>query len=92
MTVPFSVVLLYRWATQGFDFLQAIEPAFISALPEDDFLVWMFFLWCLFVNTCEAISRCFAGILFIKQHLNTGAVLKQLLLYITVDAAISSVC
>uniref|UniRef100_A0A3Q0SR40 Mitogen-activated protein kinase kinase kinase 4 n=1 Tax=Amphilophus citrinellus TaxID=61819 RepID=A0A3Q0SR40_AMPCI len=26
------------WATQGFDFLQAIEPAFISALPEDDFL------------------------------------------------------
>ncbi|CAO2628738.1 Mitogen-activated protein kinase kinase kinase 4 [Lemmus lemmus] len=28
-----------RWATQGFDFLQAIEPAFISALPEDDFLV-----------------------------------------------------
>uniref|UniRef100_A0A8C5TU46 Mitogen-activated protein kinase kinase kinase 4 n=1 Tax=Malurus cyaneus samueli TaxID=2593467 RepID=A0A8C5TU46_9PASS len=27
-----------RWATQGFDFLQAIEPAFISALPEDDFL------------------------------------------------------
>jgi hypothetical protein len=30
----------YRWATQGFDFLQAIEPAFISALPEDDFLVW----------------------------------------------------
>lgn len=29
-----------RWATQGFDFLQAIEPAFISALPEDDFLVW----------------------------------------------------
>lgn len=30
-----------RWATQGFDFLQAIEPAFISALPEDDFLVWI---------------------------------------------------
>lgn len=28
-----------RWATQGFDFLQAIEPVFISALPEDDFLV-----------------------------------------------------
>lgn len=28
-----------RWATQGFDFLQAIEPGFISALPEDDFLV-----------------------------------------------------
>ncbi|XP_035880848.1 mitogen-activated protein kinase kinase kinase 4 isoform X2 [Phyllostomus discolor] len=27
-----------RWATQGFDFLQAIEPAFISGLPEDDFL------------------------------------------------------
>nr|XP_033793631.1 mitogen-activated protein kinase kinase kinase 4 isoform X4 [Geotrypetes seraphini] len=27
-----------RWATQGFDYLQAIEPAFISALPEDDFL------------------------------------------------------
>ncbi|XP_066228859.1 mitogen-activated protein kinase kinase kinase 4 isoform X3 [Saccopteryx leptura] len=27
-----------RWATQGFDFLQAIEPAFISSLPEDDFL------------------------------------------------------
>uniref|UniRef100_A0A4X2LSH8 Mitogen-activated protein kinase kinase kinase 4 n=1 Tax=Vombatus ursinus TaxID=29139 RepID=A0A4X2LSH8_VOMUR len=27
-----------RWATQGFDFLQAIEPGFISALPEDDFL------------------------------------------------------
>uniref|UniRef100_A0A8C1ZJE1 Mitogen-activated protein kinase kinase kinase 4 n=1 Tax=Cyprinus carpio TaxID=7962 RepID=A0A8C1ZJE1_CYPCA len=27
-----------RWATQGFDFLQAIEAAFISALPEDDFL------------------------------------------------------
>ncbi|XP_074846382.1 mitogen-activated protein kinase kinase kinase 4 isoform X4 [Carettochelys insculpta] len=27
-----------RWATQGFDFLQAIEPAFISALPEEDFL------------------------------------------------------
>ncbi|XP_062980538.1 mitogen-activated protein kinase kinase kinase 4 isoform X4 [Elgaria multicarinata webbii] len=27
-----------RWATQGFDFLQAIEPAFMSALPEDDFL------------------------------------------------------
>ncbi|XP_038597948.1 mitogen-activated protein kinase kinase kinase 4 isoform X2 [Tachyglossus aculeatus] len=27
-----------RWAIQGFDFLQAIEPAFISALPEDDFL------------------------------------------------------
>ncbi|KAM9344987.1 mitogen-activated protein kinase kinase kinase 4 [Symphorus nematophorus] len=27
-----------RWATQGFDFLQAIEPAFISALQEDDFL------------------------------------------------------
>ncbi|MBN3306469.1 M3K4 kinase, partial [Amia calva] len=27
-----------RWATQGFDFLQATEPAFISALPEDDFL------------------------------------------------------
>uniref|UniRef100_A0A8C2PJI7 Mitogen-activated protein kinase kinase kinase 4 n=2 Tax=Capra hircus TaxID=9925 RepID=A0A8C2PJI7_CAPHI len=27
-----------RWATQGFDFLQAIEPSFISALPEDDFL------------------------------------------------------
>uniref|UniRef100_A0A3Q2V8F8 Mitogen-activated protein kinase kinase kinase 4 n=1 Tax=Haplochromis burtoni TaxID=8153 RepID=A0A3Q2V8F8_HAPBU len=27
-----------RWATQGFDFLQAIEPAFISELPEDDFL------------------------------------------------------
>ncbi|XP_056465186.1 mitogen-activated protein kinase kinase kinase 4 isoform X1 [Gadus chalcogrammus] len=27
-----------RWATQGFDFLQAIEPAFISALPEDEFL------------------------------------------------------
>ncbi|XP_053566909.1 mitogen-activated protein kinase kinase kinase 4 isoform X2 [Bombina bombina] len=27
-----------RWATQGFDFLQAIEPAFISALPDDDFL------------------------------------------------------
>uniref|UniRef100_A0A3B4B7G2 Mitogen-activated protein kinase kinase kinase 4 n=1 Tax=Periophthalmus magnuspinnatus TaxID=409849 RepID=A0A3B4B7G2_9GOBI len=26
------------WATQGFDFLQAIEPGFISALPEDDFL------------------------------------------------------
>lgn len=31
-----------RWATQGFDFLQAIEPVFISALPEDDFLVWIF--------------------------------------------------
>lgn len=29
----------HRWATQGFDFLQAIEPAFISELPEDDFLV-----------------------------------------------------
>lgn len=27
-----------RWATQGFDFLQAIEQGFISALPEDDFL------------------------------------------------------
>ncbi|KAJ8385485.1 hypothetical protein AAFF_G00185810 [Aldrovandia affinis] len=27
-----------RWATQGFDFLQAIEPGFISALPEEDFL------------------------------------------------------
>ncbi|XP_075874897.1 mitogen-activated protein kinase kinase kinase 4 isoform X2 [Nelusetta ayraudi] len=27
-----------RWATQGFDFLQAIEPVFISALPEEDFL------------------------------------------------------
>ncbi|XP_030626563.1 mitogen-activated protein kinase kinase kinase 4 [Chanos chanos] len=27
-----------RWATQGFDFLQAMEPSFISALPEDDFL------------------------------------------------------
>ncbi|KAL2083024.1 hypothetical protein ACEWY4_020797 [Coilia grayii] len=27
-----------RWATQGFDFLQAIEGGFISALPEDDFL------------------------------------------------------
>lgn len=27
-----------RWATQGFDYLQAIEPAFISGLPEDDFL------------------------------------------------------
>ncbi|XP_069463800.1 mitogen-activated protein kinase kinase kinase 4 isoform X4 [Ambystoma mexicanum] len=27
-----------RWATQGFDYLQAIEPAFISALPEDEFL------------------------------------------------------
>ncbi|XP_041030274.1 mitogen-activated protein kinase kinase kinase 4 isoform X1 [Carcharodon carcharias] len=27
-----------RWATQGFDFLQAIEPGFISALPEDDFV------------------------------------------------------
>ncbi|XP_072293719.1 mitogen-activated protein kinase kinase kinase 4 isoform X2 [Eucyclogobius newberryi] len=27
-----------RWATQGFDFLQAIEPGFISALPEDEFL------------------------------------------------------
>ncbi|KAM4692988.1 mitogen-activated protein kinase kinase kinase 4 isoform 2-T2 [Discoglossus pictus] len=27
-----------RWATQGFDYLQAIEPVFISALPEDDFL------------------------------------------------------
>ncbi|KAM6956719.1 mitogen-activated protein kinase kinase kinase 4 isoform 2-T2 [Aplochiton taeniatus] len=27
-----------RWATQGFDFLQAIEPGFISSLPEDDFL------------------------------------------------------
>lgn len=35
--------LLHRWATQGFDFLQAIEPAFISALPEDDFLVWIRF-------------------------------------------------
>lgn len=34
---------LHRWATQGFDFLQAIEPAFISALPEDDFLVWISF-------------------------------------------------
>lgn len=31
--------LIGRWATQGFDFLQAIEAAFISALPEDDFLV-----------------------------------------------------
>ncbi|KAG9344459.1 hypothetical protein JZ751_011129 [Albula glossodonta] len=30
-----------RWATQGFDFLQAIEPGFISALPEDDFLALM---------------------------------------------------
>ncbi|XP_043552237.1 mitogen-activated protein kinase kinase kinase 4 isoform X3 [Chiloscyllium plagiosum] len=27
-----------RWATQGFDFLQAIEAVFISALPEDDFV------------------------------------------------------
>uniref|UniRef100_A0A8C5PNR2 Mitogen-activated protein kinase kinase kinase 4 n=1 Tax=Leptobrachium leishanense TaxID=445787 RepID=A0A8C5PNR2_9ANUR len=27
-----------RWATQGFDYLQAIEPGFISALPDDDFL------------------------------------------------------
>ncbi|KAM9315716.1 mitogen-activated protein kinase kinase kinase 4 [Gastrophryne carolinensis] len=27
-----------RWATQGFDYLQAIEPVFISGLPEDDFL------------------------------------------------------
>ncbi|KAM3931243.1 mitogen-activated protein kinase kinase kinase 4 isoform 2-T2 [Leptodactylus fuscus] len=27
-----------RWATHGFDYLQAIEPVFISALPEDDFL------------------------------------------------------
>ncbi|XP_036385031.1 mitogen-activated protein kinase kinase kinase 4-like isoform X2 [Megalops cyprinoides] len=27
-----------RWATQGFDFLQSIEPAFISILPEEDFL------------------------------------------------------
>ncbi|KAM4040956.1 mitogen-activated protein kinase kinase kinase 4 isoform 2-T2 [Anomaloglossus baeobatrachus] len=27
-----------RWATQGFDYLQAIEPAFISGLLEDDFL------------------------------------------------------
>ncbi|XP_028675968.1 mitogen-activated protein kinase kinase kinase 4 isoform X2 [Erpetoichthys calabaricus] len=27
-----------RWATQGFDFLQSIEPSFISALNEDDFL------------------------------------------------------
>lgn len=31
-----------RWATQGFDFLQAIEPVFISALPEDDFLVMLY--------------------------------------------------
>lgn len=34
----------HRWATQGFDFLQAIEPAFISALPEDDFLVRVYFV------------------------------------------------
>lgn len=34
----------------------------------------------------------FSGMLFIKQHLNTGAVLKQLLWYIAVDGAISSVC
>ncbi|KAJ8396075.1 hypothetical protein AAFF_G00026070 [Aldrovandia affinis] len=27
-----------RWATQGFDFLQSIEPAFISVLPKEDFL------------------------------------------------------
>ncbi|XP_069625622.1 mitogen-activated protein kinase kinase kinase 4 isoform X1 [Ranitomeya imitator] len=27
-----------RWATQGFDYLQAIEPVFISGLLEDDFL------------------------------------------------------
>ncbi|XP_041420436.1 mitogen-activated protein kinase kinase kinase 4 isoform X2 [Xenopus laevis] len=27
-----------RWATQGFDYLQSIEPVFISALPDDDFL------------------------------------------------------
>lgn len=39
----FCLFLLRRWATQGFDFLQAIEPAFISALPEDDFLVWISF-------------------------------------------------
>ncbi|KAG2467321.1 M3K4 kinase, partial [Polypterus senegalus] len=30
-----------RWATQGFDFLQSIEPSFISALNEDDFLTLM---------------------------------------------------
>lgn len=46
------------------------------------------FCWCLFVNAREAI--CFAWILFIKQHLNTDAVLKQLLLYVAVDTAISS--
>ncbi|CAN0348728.1 unnamed protein product [Lampetra planeri] len=27
-----------RWATQGFEFITAIEPAFISALPEEDFV------------------------------------------------------
>lgn len=35
----YILFLISRWATQGFDFLQAIEAAFISALPEDDFLV-----------------------------------------------------
>lgn len=34
-----GLCLARRWATQGFDFLQAIEPVFISALPEEDFLV-----------------------------------------------------
>lgn len=38
-TLTDCYVFIHRWATQGFDFLQAIEPAFISALPEDDFLV-----------------------------------------------------
>lgn len=43
----------YRWATQGFDFLQAIEPAFISALPEDDFLVkWPVFFSVSFSTNC----------------------------------------
>uniref|UniRef100_A0A3Q1F8V3 Mitogen-activated protein kinase kinase kinase 4 n=1 Tax=Acanthochromis polyacanthus TaxID=80966 RepID=A0A3Q1F8V3_9TELE len=39
-----------RWATQGFDFLQAIEPAFISALPEDDFLVMWPVFFSLFLH------------------------------------------
>lgn len=46
---------------------------------------------CLFLNACEAIGT-FSGIYFVKQCLNTDAVLKQLLLYITVDVDISSDC
>lgn len=69
----FCFVFSSRWATQGFDFLQAIEPAFISALPEDDFLVKLLPFFYFIFNNSHA-----KNVLSLSLSVNVHSLLQNL--------------